>query len=424
MQYKTYNCNSFNVYTIKTDKFKSAHMEVIFRSPADEKEITALNLLADIMTDTSKKHASRRDVVINLEELYKSIFYGVTAKIGSMEQINFIYDFINPKYINDENYLEDSLAFVFGMLLDANITNEEFDHKFFNIVKNRLKNDINSISEDPFRYSINRALKNMAPSPSSYMAYGSLEHLEELTPSSLYKVYKKMLKEMQCDIFVIGNLDMDEIVRLIKKYFKRRVINNQQLEVYLNNEARKKPLVINDKADFTQSNLVLIYNIDNLSDFEKDIVFYFYNYILCGGGLTSKLYQDIREKNSMCYGIDAMYLKFDGLYVIQVALEDQKVSKCLSLIKKNIKAMIEGKFSEEEINDARNTLEMNAVLTMDNEVAILNNYVFNVFAKSPLVDERLEQMRKVTKEDIVKVAKKVKLNMVYTLKGRESNERN
>lgn len=38
MKYKTYNCNSFNIYTIKTDRFKTSHLEVIFKNVLKKKK--------------------------------------------------------------------------------------------------------------------------------------------------------------------------------------------------------------------------------------------------------------------------------------------------------------------------------------------------------------------------------------------------
>ena len=54
---------------------------------------------------------------------------------------------------------------------------------------------------------------------------------------------------------------------------------------------------------------------------------------------------------------------------------------------------------------------------MDNCVPILSNYVFNIFDNLPMPEERKKLYKKVTKEDIINVAKKLKLNTVFTLKG-------
>ena len=80
---------------------------------------------------------------------------------------------------------------------------------------------------------------------------------------------------------------------------------------------------------------------------------YFYNYLLGGGGLNTKLYQLLREKNSLCYGVKSVYLKYDNLLMIQTSISKNDVSKAVKLIKQAFKEMKIGKFSEDELNNAK-----------------------------------------------------------------------
>ena len=255
-------------------------------------------------------------------------------------------------------------------------------------------------------------------SPTSHSVLGSLEDVDKITPSSLYKTYKSLFKECVCDIFVIGNLDMDGVVSLIKKYFYHRYINTATLDLLVDNSVRKKEIVQSDKSDNIQANMVMIYNVGNLSDDARHVTFQVFNYIFGNGGLTSKLYKQIREENSLCYSISSLYMKYDKLLVIHVSLEDKNVKKASSLVKKCLKDMINGDFSDDELNDAKLNLVMSLDLAQDNNVSILNNYVFNIFDNLPDLDKRKELINKVTREDVIDVAKKLKLNTIYVLEGK------
>ena len=68
MKYKTYNCNSFNVHTIKTDKFKTSHVEVIFRDIANKDEMGAYSFLADMLSQSSKTYPRKKDLITRFEE--------------------------------------------------------------------------------------------------------------------------------------------------------------------------------------------------------------------------------------------------------------------------------------------------------------------------------------------------------------------
>lgn len=419
MKYKTYNCNSFDVHTIKTDKFKTSHVEVIFRDIANKEEMGAYSFLADMLSQSSKTYPRKKDLITRFEELYKIIVYATTLRVGNVLDFHVSLDFINPNYINDKSYVEEVIKTLFDIIENPNVTNDEFDLKTFNIVKERLKREINSLKENPMKQSIKEAFKAMnTNTPTSYELLGTLESLEKITPSSLYKTYRNLRKNFKVDIFLIGNLEMDDTVSLIKKYFKNRYIIENQLDLMVDNKEIKKPVVKSITSDNVQANLVMIFNLKNLTEIEKNITFNVFNYLYGNGGLTSKLYQSIREKNSLCYAISSMYLKYDKLLLVHISLEQANVKKATSLVKKELKNMQAGNFTEEELKDAINNMIISLDMAQDNTVSIINNYVFHVFDNLPMPEERIEMFKNIKKEDVINVAKKVKLNTIFTLGGR------
>lgn len=406
-------------HTIKTDKFKTSHVEVIFRDIANKDEMGAYSFLADMLSQSSKTYPRKKDLITRFEELYKIIVYATTLRVGNVLDFHVSLDFINPDYINDKNYVEEVIKTLFDIIENPNVTNDEFDLKTFNIVKERLKREINSLKENPMKQSIKEAFKAMnADTPTSYELLGNLESLEKITPSSLYKTYKNLRKNFKVDIFLIGNLEMDDTVSLIKKYFKNRYIIENKLDLMVDNKEIKRLVVKSMASDNVQANLVMIFNLKKLTEIEKNITFNVFNYLYGSGGLTSKLYQSIREKNSLCYAISSMYLKYDKLLLVHISLEQANVKKATSLVKKELKNMQVGNFTEEELKDAINNMIVSLDMAQDNNVSIINNYVFHVFDNLPMPEERVEMFKNIKKEDVINVAKKVKLNTVFTLEGR------
>lgn len=419
MKYKTYNCNSFNIYTIKTDRFKTSHLEVIFKNVLKKEEIGTYSFLADMLSEGCKKYPRKKDLITRFEELYKIVIYASTMRVGNVIDLHVSLDFINPEYIEDEGYIEDVIKTLFEVINNPNVCNDEFDLKTFNIVKERLRREINSLKENPVKQSIKEAIKTMdSNSPTSYEILGTIEELENITPAKLYNAYKSLRKNFKVDVFLIGNLDMDNVASLIKKYFKNRYIVSDNFELMVDNKETKKVKEKAMKSDNIQTNLVMLFNLKNLSELEKNITLNCFNYLYGSGGLTSKLYKSIREENSLCYAINSMYLKYDKLLMVQISLDNCNVKKAISLVKKELKSMQNGNFSEEEVRDAINNMVISLDMSLDNNIAILNNYVFNIYDKLPSIEERKEYFKKLTKEDIVNVSKKVKLNTIFTLEGR------
>ncbi len=423
MVYKTYKCNSYNIHTIKTDRFKTVHMEIIFRKNIVKEELVNYAFLVDMLMESSKNYPKRKDVITKLEELYKLVVYGTTVKTGNVLNSNFMADFIDPKFIDEEDYLENVIKFIFEMLMNPNATNEEFDLKEFNFVKERLKREIKSIDENPFKSSMRKAIEAMDKSSvTAFPLMGSVEELDDITPSSLYKYYKKLFKDNTCDIFIIGNVDSDNIVSLIQKYFKHRYIYTNKLVLRVDNKEKKKVTTKEDVSENLQANLVMIYNIGELPEVERHVTMQVFNYIFGSGGLTSKLYKRIREENSLCYNISTLYLKYDELIAIHISLDTANVKRAVSMVKKCLKEMQTGDFLDSDLEDAKKSISLALNLTSDNNSSLLNNYVFHEFDNLPLIDERKKSLAKLTKEDVVNVSKKLKLNTIYVLKGKENIE--
>jgi len=423
MEYQNFNCTSYNIHTIKTDKFKTVRMEIIFSREVKKEEMPIFTFLCDLLTDSSKKYKTRKDIAIELEELYKSIFYGVTNKVGNLFMASFVMEFIDPQFINEKDYLKKVVSFPFEIINNPRVKNKEFDITSFNIVKRRMIQEIESIKENPDKLAISGALREMDEnSPSSYKVLGTIEDVEKITPENLYNAYNDLFEHSNCDIFIIGNTNMDKIVEIIKDKFVNRVIKLKNNSLAVQNNTRKKPLKVNEKSNFVQSTLVMIYNINNLNKLQKNVDFHVFNYILGTGGISSKLYKNLRTDNSLCYSVRSLYLKYDELLIVEVSLDKENVKLAEKLIKKSINEMVKSDYSDDTLNDAKKNLLFSLKMGMDNNVSILNNYVFNVYDNLPLLSERIELINNVTREDLNKCAQSLFLNTIYIQNAGDKNE--
>ena len=109
------------------------------------------------------------------------------------------------------------------MLLNPNVNISEFNNKTFNMIQERVKDSIYHAYKDPQRLSLINALKLIGDTPSAHSNIISLIDLEDIT-NNLYTSYEKMIKNDYIDIFVVGNLDMEEITILVLDHAKFNVI--------------------------------------------------------------------------------------------------------------------------------------------------------------------------------------------------------
>lgn len=419
MKYQEFERDTYKVYTIKTDKFKNCHMEITFYDNAKKEELGLRNFLVDMLCHSSKNYPKRKDIVIKLEELYQSYFYGVSSKVGNMVVSNFVFDFLNPEYINDENYLSNALKFPFEIIENPNVTDNAFDERTFQIIQKRILADIDSLKENASNYAFRSALKHMdKDSITSHSVLGTKEEVEAITPESLFAYYEKFYKKSLCNIYIVGNLDMDEVIKIIDESFHNNCLKNHTVDALVQNKTRKKELVVKEKGKFSQSNLVVGFNLEKLTKEEMYIALYFFDEIVCAGGLKSKLYMALREERGLCYSVSSINSKYDGMYYIHVGLDSSNVDLAIKLIKQCIKDMASGKITEKEMDMAKKQLSTSLDIVTDNQNSLINNYTFHTIVGAPLFEDLRKLGENITIKDIKNIGKKLKINFVYELQGK------
>ncbi len=421
MIYKLHKNGSFNIHTIKTDRFKSLKMEIVFRNNLNKDNVAKRTLLFELLTENSLNYKTKRDLILKEEELYNAYVYSVTSKLGSMVLSSMCIDFLNPKFTED-NYLEEAIKLPFELIFKPNAKEGEFDPDTLNVIKKRMEAEIKTSFENAKTYALERALKNMdEESLTSVNIMGTLNDLEAITPTNLYEEYNNILNHDYVDVFIIGDFDEDKVIDLINKYAAFKTIKNHELNLFIDNKTRSKVKERTEKKDNYQTQLVYIYNTTNLTPYERKYSMQIFNMILGGGSLETKLYQNLRDKNSLCYNVQSIYNKYDNILIIFTSIDKDNISKAKKLIESSVKEMHKN-ISEEELSRAISSCISSINLSLDDEGRIIDNYLFNYMAELDPIDTRLEEYKKVSLKDLKGLSSKIKLNSIYILEGENHGE--
>lgn len=424
MEYKVYKNDTYNLYTIKTDKFKTCHLEIIFKKRIKNEEITINNFLGDYLNYTSKKYNKRKKVIEKLEDLYDASFYEASTRVGQMFFIDFILDFLDPKY-TDKKYLEEVIKFPFEFIFNPNFSNGEANLKDFEVIKNLFRTSILNNKDNPTTYAFRQAFKTLdKDNPASFDYPGTIEDLDRITPEDLYNYYQEFLKDFACDIYFIGNTDMDKVASLVRENYHNNYLPHLEEEYFLKNKPVKKIIDKEEIGPYEQSSLIMLYQTDALTIREKNYVMGYFNSIFGNGSLSNKLCQYLREDNGMCYQTYSLFQKHDNLLIVYAGIDYENKDYCVKLVNKALKEMQQGLFTEEEIAATKNTLVNQIKSSMDTETSILDNYLFHNLTGASLLNERLKEITTVTKEEIVALSKKIKLNTIYLLGGSNAKKTN
>ena len=421
MKYYDYDLLPFKIHVIQTNRFKTVSVQVNFYRTIKKEEITKRNVLCALLGSTTKAYPKERFMSMKRQELYAAGFGCTSMKNINEAVLRFQTDFLNEKYTEKGMY-EKTLELLKNIIFDPNVLENSFDETSFNIVKNDEKSQIERIKEDLRKYSIIQMLQLLNDKEVfSYSEYGYIEDLEQITPSNLYQFYKEFINNSIIDIFIVGNIDFKETENLIRDKFKFRTFKNSKINPILNDiEIRKKTQIIFEKEKTLQSKLSIGCIINNMTKFEREYVLNIYNLIL-GSTADSKFFKNIREKYSICYYISSIGNKLDNLLIITSGINKENFDKTLSLIKKEMNDMQNGIFTDEEIENAKKYYLSLLEEALDNPNQIISSYYAMNLWQVDSIEKRKSEIKKVTRNDIINLSKKIFIDTVFLLGGDNSD---
>jgi len=416
MNLETINMGAYNLHLIKTNKFKTITIDVDFYREIKKEEITKRNLLKMLLLDSNNSYKTERELIIESEELYDIKVSSSISRIGNFSNLSFQTKFLNEKY-TEENMNKESIIFFLDLIFNPYVKDGIFQN--IEIQKNKLRQQIISIKDNKVKYSILKLMEKMKGKPYSYNTFGSIEDLDEINGKNLYDYYKKVLKEDQIDIFVLGDINTNKIKEIFREYFKITTFKKENKNLLVKElEPRKRLVRYREYDNVKQSQLTMLCNINNLTDYERKYVVKLYNELL-GGSSNSKLFSIVREKYSYCYYINSTVKAYDNILIINSGVEGKNIDKCIKLVKKCLKDISDGKIKNEDIESAKNTIISGIKASSDNPLGVINTYFSKVLVGTDPEEERIEKIKEITKEDIIKVSKKISLHTILTLEKKE-----
>lgn len=421
MKYTNYDMNAYNLHIINTNKFKTVTVEVDFRYSVNNKDITKTNILKDMLLSSSYNYPSEIELVKETENLYDLKLTSSNIRIGNDNILSFRARFLNEIY-TENKMNEESIKFLLDIIFNPNIKNGMFNEEELKRSKNRLEKNILSIKDNKLKYALFNLFSKYPDKPYSYNPYGYIKDLDDIDSENLYTYYKDIINNSIIDIFVVGDVDSDKIKNIFKDNFKAFMFHPKKIDILVKElEPAKRIKKYKDIEEANQSQFTMLCSLNNLTDFERKYVLLVYNEML-GGSSNSILFDTVRGKNSYAYYVNSSHKAYDNILFIYAGIEPGNDEEVLKLVRKSLVDITKGKFSDELLESSKKAIISGITTSFDYPVGIINNYLSKVLIGSEDADIRIKNIEKITKNDIISLAKKIKPNAVYVLEGQHEGD--
>ena len=410
-----------NIYKVNNNKFKSIYISYNFTQEVNDTKIfSSYAVLASLMAKSSKSYPTQKDIEKYLNSLYGANFDVNIEKLGDLYNLEFRIEFVNKKFIpSKEELLEKILLFLKEMIYNP----AQWTQDVFKREKDFILQRINERKDEKLKYGIQRAEELLCKDePFGTYLYGEEDVVKNLSLKDIKDAYSTLIND-SITVIVSGNLDGydsidSEIEKIFKQYDKNFNTNIENLKYNIKRQENYKYEEVKEIQDTTQSVLSLGLRIKECTP--KDFyVLNVYNAIL-GTTPSSKLFQNVREKESLAYTVRSRYYRFKDIIVIYAGINKENYKKALDLIKIQLEDMKNGNITDIEFKSARDSLLADLIEWKDSKVAMAKMKISNLIAFKDAdisIDQMREEIKNVKIEDVINVAKKIEIEKVFLLGG-------
>ncbi|WP_214824032.1 EF-P 5-aminopentanol modification-associated protein YfmF [Exiguobacterium algae] len=401
---------NYSVYPTK--KFKTTTCLVSFAAPLSAETIADRALLPFIMEKSTATYPSMELFHTPLEELYDASLYAGASKIGKEHVIQFQLEVVNDHLVG-EDVLSQAIKLLEDVLLRPNVYDGSFQPLIVEQELRLQRQRIESVYDDKMRFAQQR-LQDMLGGELAIPSLGTLEQLKDVTPRSLYEAYDAMIKNDRVDIYVVGDVNREQVETAFEPLESLGSKLVRELPVPKVGEFQR----LEEQQDVKQSKLHLAYAIDVDPRTEDAIRMQVVNGLF-GGFPHSKLFMNVREKESLAYYAASQYSALSRKLFVYAGIDGANQQKTEDIIAEQLDALQNGDFEEETLQQTKEMLFHQRRQLGDNPRQLIA-WMSGADVRPFSLDEELAIIEQTTGEHVVELARNIKLQAVYCLKGGEA----
>lgn len=423
-EFQTREERGIHVHVLSTQKYKMNTIVATLTQELCEETATGLALLPYLLMRGSEQYPTPEKLQLALDDLYGASLFASIDKKGERQLLDFTMTVPNEKFLStSEPLFQKALEIMANVITRPLTADGAFSAEHVEAEKEQHKKRIEAVLDDKGALARERCLAEMTKGePYSIPGLGRENQLVGLNGQNLYELYQQVLEKAPLHIFVIGDVELEQVTGQIFRAFdlQRSPVDTFR-PVQIIHQTRGQVKEVVDHLDVKQGKLNIGFwtNIDYaLPDYPALVVA---NGIF-GGFPHSKLFINVREKHSLCYYCSSRVDALKGILYVQSGVEFANFDKARTIIHEQLDLLKQGEISDQEMSFTINGLANAYKTSLDSPTHLADTRINGLIAgKVRRPEEMIEELQKVTKEDVIRVAQNIHLDIVYMLRDKEGN---
>jgi len=412
---------------VNAARFKSSSITINFITALDKKTASKNALLPRVLRRGSVNYPDMESLSALLDDLYGVRVEPIVRKKGEMHCVGFFVDFVDDRYLPDgESLLENATKIACEILLSPATKDGKLLSEYVKSEKSNLIDDIRATINDKRGYALDRLLEEMCADEAYGVGrLGSEAEAKKITCKSLTEHHCHLLSSAKIELLYCGFAEPERVKSAFCEALKD--LPNEKRNAAPETKVILEPTSgaphrIDESLDVTQGKLTMGFRLGNAMKESNIPTLLMFNSIY-GGEISSKLFQNVRERLSLCYYVSSMIDKYKGIMIVTSGVDFSKCDDARSEILSLLEDIKLGKISDDELVSARLSI-INSINSALDRLGGLEGLYFDSAVCTPTYDpvELTDRVLEVTKEHIVSAASDIKLDTVYFLSGVEESE--
>lgn len=363
-------------YHLRDLRFKTFRLTLTARRPLDQRA-AARSLLSSLLLQGTTTDPDRPTLARRMESLYGATVAPGTGKIGESHMLRFALDCVAGDFLPDRpDQLAAGLSFLAEILSQPRLDGEGFPEGVFLRERRQAADAVRALFDDKAAYAWQQAVGRACEGePMAIPEHGGVEAIEALDRCAPEAARRDFLANGQACVIAMGVLPEDDrqLLAGIEAFLEalpRRSPQPVPAAIERPQSERRSNI---ERVDLQQSKLVLVFRVPLSEDSRLWMARRLLTNML-GGGPHSRLFREVRERQSLAYYAQCSMDRHKGLVFVQVGLDEKSAEAVEAETRKQLTELQSGRFTGEELETARAIL-LSGLATIDDSITSRMNFV-------------------------------------------------
>lgn len=416
--------NGVHFRRIQDSRFKTQRISVNMMVPLQKETAAANALIPYLLCRTNRAYPDYTKLGQRLCELYGASLNGDIQKLGDVQVLSVTAAGLADRYALHGEKISSELTELLCSAIFDPVLDEDglFPIDGFEQEKRQTLETIDSEMGDKRLYAKKKGLELLlGDEPAAISRYGTREQVESLTREEVTQAWKQLLKIARFEVMVLGDASPELVLQKLRGKF-----STERNPVCCKTDALPSAGPVKEKQeqmDVTQCKMILGFRTGVSAQQWEQIPALKLMSAILGGTPHSKLFVNVREKESLCYYCSSRYDTNKGVLLIESGVEEEQLDHAKKAMLEQLDEIQQGNITEEELQSAK--------LSMCNSLETVEDYLYGMESwylsqtfhpRTITPKESADEIQQVTIQQVQQAASLCKLDAVYVLRGTNSGE--